>query len=255
MVLGLVAMMVMGTGVAAATDTVIVTEGNPDWYFSSEHYDEDGELVEDTEGQGGIVEVPEEGEWGEFGYWLEIADGQKARVKSDLFDGVSLSELDRVAYSTYKTGLPGYGPSVNIEIDPQGDDDFATLVWEANKAGHTISEATWQDWDTSAGDGWWTPSIGFASDTPGSNQNPTDLAGLLDHFGEDTTIVGFAVNVGRHGAMEAYVDGIGVTLDGDTTFYDFEPTAPTKQDCKDDGWEALGYRNQGRCVSDVARQQ
>lgn len=253
--LALAATLVLGTAVSAlAQTTVMVDEDDSSWYFSDDHYGEDGELVTSTDGEGGFAEVPEVGDWGPWGYRLRIPDGQKARVMTDLYDGMLLSDLDGVSYSTYKTGLPGYGPSINIMIDPEGDDDFATLVWEANKAGHDIYEATWQDWDTSDGDGWWTPSIQpFSSSTPGSNENPTDLDTLVEHFGDGSTIIGFAVNVGRHGEMEAFVDGIGVTVDGATTVYDFEPAAPTKQDCKDGGWQELGYRNQGECVSFFAR--
>lgn len=239
--------------------TVVITPSDPRWSFSSDHYNEDGDLVTGTAGTGGIVTVPEAGPWGAYGFELTVPASQKARAMTDLYNGRPLAALTEVVYSTYiaSAWLSGYGPSINVMIDPEGPDDFVTLVWEANKAGLSIVEDTWQTWNTTGGDGgWWSPSIQpFGSSTPGSNANPAQLSALVAHFGADSEIIGFAVNVGRHGAMTSYVDGVGITADGATTTYDFEAfaTAGSKDDCKLGGWENVrradgsGFKNQGAC--------
>ncbi len=254
--LGLSALLVGALALpASAYHEGIVTPSDSRWYFSSDHVAEDG-TVTATTGTGGITAVPVPGAWGTDGYELTIPAGQKARAMTDLYNGRPLEDLEKVVYSTYvdSASLPGYGPSINVMIDPEGPDDFATLVWEANKAGFTIGVDTWQEWDTTSGTGgWWSPSIQpFTSSTPGSNSHPGQLAAMSDFFGADSVILGVAVNVGRHGAMTSYIDGVQITANGQTDTYDFETTAPTKDDCKAGGWEQLGFRNQGQCVSHVA---
>lgn len=217
----------------AADTTVVITPSDPRWYFSSTHYSEAG-VPTATTGTGGIAAAPSGGNWGDASYQLVVASSQKARAMTDLYNGSALSELAGVTYSTYKTGMTGYAPSINVTIDPVGADDFVTLVWEANKAGHAIIDGTWQNWDTTVGNGWWSPSITTVG-TPGQNGTPTDLATLTAHFGAGSTIIGFAINVGRHGPMTAYVDGVGIAIDGDTTTYDFELTLPPPPDQDGDG--------------------
>ncbi|MDP5185101.1 hypothetical protein QOZ88_20915 [Blastococcus sp. BMG 814] len=257
---------ILAAGPALAAGTVTITpEEGADWYFSSTHHTETGAPTPTT-GTGEVVATPAAGSdpWGTHVYQLAVDTSQKARLETSLLNGRPLAELNGVTYSTYSTGLPGYGPSINVTIDPEGEDDFVTLVWEANKAGFAMADGTWQDWDTttsagSSAGGWWTPSIQpFSSATPGSNRTPTDLATLVEFYGEGSTITGFAVNVGRHGAMTAYVDGIGITVGGDTTTYDVQPAVRLtgKQDCKDGGWATSTdpvFRNQGACVSHFAR--
>lgn len=251
----------------ATGNTTVVTPDDTSWYFSSDHYNEDGDLETETLGTGGITEVPVEGDWGAYGFELTIPDGEtaKARAMTDLYNGIPLADLEEVTYSTYieSAWSEGYGPSINVMIDPANDvdgepDDFVTLVWEANKAGHTIEEDTWQDWSTTGGTGgWWSPSIRpFSSPTPGSNANPAQLDAFVDLYGADSEIIGFAVNVGRHPEMTSYVDGVGVTADGVTRTYDFEAfrVATSKDECKKGGWQDVrradgsAFRNQGECI-------
>lgn len=70
----------------------------------------------------------------------------------------------------------------------------------------------------------------------------------------------FALSVGDTSAndtgLAGYYDNVVVSFgDGSWTAYDFEPTPATKDDCKKGGWERYGYRNQGQCVSSVARRK
>jgi hypothetical protein len=65
----------------------------------------------------------------------------------------------------------------------------------------------------------------------------------------------FRVNVGdtsttlSDAGLAAYVDNAVVATTTATTTYDFEVPVVVKQDCKDGGWIALNYLNQGECVS------
>ncbi|HSK22508.1 MAG TPA: right-handed parallel beta-helix repeat-containing protein, partial [Egicoccus sp.] len=231
-------------GVALAADTtVVVDENDASWFFSSDHLDEAGELVTETTGTGGIATAPVAlPGYGTDAYRLQIPDTQKARAMTNLLNGQPLSALSSVTYSVYKSGLPGYAPAVNVIIDPAlplqtytgtppvaagapVDDDYVSLVWEANKAGLTIAEDTWQTWTTGTTDGWWTPSLPNTV-VPGGNNNPLTLEEMKALFGPTSTIIGFAINMGRHPAMTAYVDGVGITLGADTTTYDFELAPP-----------------------------
>ena len=68
----------------------------------------------------------------------------------------------------------------------------------------------------------------------------------------------FALNVGDTSGsdtgLDGYLDNVVVTLNGDATTYDFEPslTPVTKDECKKDGWMTFNapfFKNQGDCVS------
>jgi hypothetical protein len=64
---------------------------------------------------------------------------------------------------------------------------------------------------------------------------------------------------GNDNGMRAAFDLVAITLDGDTTIYDFEPyvAASSKDDCKDGGWmdvtrgDGGPFKNQGDCIQYV----
>ncbi|MGE0040074.1 MAG: hypothetical protein AB7H88_12225 [Vicinamibacterales bacterium] len=76
-------------------------------------------------------------------------------------------------------------------------------------------------------------------------------------MGPGATLRVFALNVGDTSASDAvldgYLDNVVVSLrDGTSTTYDFEPAGPqTADDCKDGGWRAYGFPNQGQCIKSV----
>lgn len=77
----------------------------------------------------------------------------------------------------------------------------------------------------------------------------------MDLLSPGSNVRVFSLNVGDTSAndtgLDGYLDNVVVDLDSAVTIYDFEP-APvdpiTKDECKDSGWEAFGFSNQGQCV-------
>lgn len=83
----------------------------------------------------------------------------------------------------------------------------------------------------------------------------------MDLFSPSSTIRAFALNVGDTSATDTgvngYLDNVVLTLNNDTTVFDFEPvlTPATKDACKNGDWETFNtpeFKNQGDCVSFVA---
>jgi hypothetical protein len=84
----------------------------------------------------------------------------------------------------------------------------------------------------------------------------------MDTLSPGSNIRAFALNVGDTSASDAgldgYLDNVVVDLDSGETVYDFEPLPPapmTKDDCKENGWETYGFKNQGQCVRFVTTGQ
>lgn len=245
----------------AVTTATLSTPENPQgWYFSSDHTNEAG-VITPTTGTGTWVEDQVGGDPGPGSYLLEVEQSQKARLETTQFNDLTLGDLASFEYSTFKTGQTGYGPSINVMIDPEDPaNGFATLVWEANKAGLTIVDGAWQTWDTtvaagSSEGGWWSPTIGTGTTVPGMNNRPTQLETLVAHFGADSRILSVAVNVGRHGPMTAYVDGLTVRTTEGAYAFDFElntpPPPPNNAPVAEDG-SATVLQGQSTTITLVA---
>ncbi len=79
---------------------------------------------------------------------------------------------------------------------------------------------------------------------------------MVELFGADSEVLSVAIDVGRHGPMTAHVDGVSVTTEDGTAFFDVEPdrTPTSKADCDDGGFAlftAPSFGNQRDCVSFV----
>jgi hypothetical protein len=77
----------------------------------------------------------------------------------------------------------------------------------------------------------------------------------MDLSSTGSTIRVFSLNVGDTSSsdlgLDGYLDNVVVNANGNTTTYDFEPEVQSKDDCKNGGWEAFGFRNQGQCIQFV----
>lgn len=80
---------------------------------------------------------------------------------------------------------------------------------------------------------------------------PASLAEMPD----GSTVRAFAINVGQNNGSDegtsGYLDNVVVAIDGTTTTYDFEVPLVVKDACKDGGYAAYGFDNQGACVSSL----
>jgi len=80
----------------------------------------------------------------------------------------------------------------------------------------------------------------------------------MDTLSAGSNIRAFSLNVGDTSVsdvgLDGYLDNVVVDLDSGNTVYNFDPVPPTptsKDDCKNGGWEAFGFKNQGQCVASI----
>ena len=137
------------------------------------------------------------------------------------------------------------------------------LVFEPYQNG-TVVPGIWQTWDVRAGE-WW--ASGAPGNTVCPQSNPCTWAEVLAAFPN----AGIRANAGNVnfkaggpwlGGFVGNVDAFTIGVNGNTTTFDFEATAPVpsaKDDCKDGGWQTFKdtdgssmFKNQGDCVSFVA---
>jgi hypothetical protein len=192
----------------------------------------------------------------------------KAYALSYEFVGTPLSGIDTLGYRSYVAQVnpqePRQAPALNIEIDRNGGTleagDYAVLVWEAVYTSESTDARRWISRSPSTSDGgWWSPA----------NRPTQDSAQPLGFLQEratwvqvqaalpDATVLGIGINQG--GGNPGLVGQVDLLTVDDVT-YDFETELPyptAKEQCKKGGWAdftAPEFRNQGQCVSWVARQ-
>ena len=201
---------------------------------------------------------------GSFEMTTAVENVDKSTLVTSDFTGDRLSDLSALSYWTYRssasTSASFTAPSVNIAIFTNADGPgtgFATLVFEPLYAfgNGAIQDDVWQAWDTFAptqtafAGGWWvTRQVGALC----PSACYADFATIVANA-PDATILSVGLNVGRGPAsFIGAVDGLSLTMAGETTTYDFEPLRADKAGCKDGGWVdfvAPTFRNQGDCVS------
>ncbi len=167
----------------------------------------------------------------------------KATVRVTDADGITLGELDSLAYrSLREAGALQQTVSLNITVTPWA----GTFVYEpVYDSAYTVDTGVWQTFESiGTTGGWWRTGVAPTYES---------FADQIDGF-EDREIVRISVNQGSgNPGLMTYTDW--VEVNGER--FDFEPLAFTKDDCKDGGWEtnfAAGeYKNQGQCVSEFAR--
>lgn len=175
--------------------------------------------------------------------------GDKVQLFNYDHVGTKLSDVNAIAYDTYRTaGNDQQVAALNLEVDfngPAVSGGFTTLVFEPvyNTSQGAVASGMWQHWDAYNGGGakWWsTKSIPGVcafdcfvswSDIVAANPDATILGGV-------------GLNQGSgNGGLTTSVDAFTFN---DTT-YDFD--VPGKDDCKNNGWMKLGFKNQGQCVA------
>lgn len=187
--------------------------------------------------------------------------GGKPVLSTEQFDGQLLSDLDALGYWTYQSQVapthPHLAVAIKLQVDLDGDGlRDRTLVFEpGEQVGGTgaVLQNTWQYWDAFSGR-WWNT---------GAPLFPTfhfTLADVIQAYPNAKIVnwhnalegAGFNLAAGQNsgGFWSDFIgnaDALEVGFAGNSTTFDFEFT--TKNSCKKGGWTALGYRNQGDCVS------
>jgi hypothetical protein len=261
-----IAATVLGTSAAFAADTVTGTTG--DWHPADTRAP--GTLTFET-GPGapplgvGSAELQ------------TITNPEKVQLFTDRYDGVALADIDGIGYSTYRdpasTGFVAGVAALNLRVDLTGDGSpDAYVVYEPyqDQGNAAVLTGVWQDWDAHQGGAarWWinTGAAGCGQATP------CTWASIVSAFPSATIEEGpncgpggvtapcpgsLGANQGSfNSGIISNVDALYVTVDGDTTTFDFEPklTPGSKAACKDGGWKTFNspeFKNQGDCVQFV----
>jgi hypothetical protein len=143
---------------AAAPSTASVVTGNSDWYTQAyENFSTGGYLTP----QQADVEGPQRAPFGTSSHKMTIGESsaQTELYRTNAYDGVNLSDLDRLEYSTLaqRTGgatsdrQPAY---LRLSVDNDGTDDTHAIdtslfFFPANNG--TVVNDEWQSWDVSGG--------------------------------------------------------------------------------------------------------
>ncbi len=256
---------ITGTASAATINTVTVNENSLGNGWTA---------YADNGGGSAFVDGPGTPPAGTGSFQFTVPENGKVTLSTDTVAGELLSDVDTVAYSTYRDSsstMPGnVAPSLNMEICAGGVENstcsgYTTLVWEpvyaygtgANSNNPVVPDK-WQTWDaldhtsTSYAGGWW--STRAISGVCASNCFVT--LSEIQAENPDAVISSFGVNVG-HGPSGTFLgnaDALTLGIDGTTTVYDFEHvvTLEGKDACKDGGWTTSTdptFINQGDCVS------
>jgi hypothetical protein len=234
--------------------TIVVNDDNlgVDWMF----------VAESGGGTGEFVDGPASPPIGTGSAQISIsASGDGFALIGSILQGTRLADVEELEYGTYRSVSANAAWAValqfNMNYDPATN---PTNVWQGRLVfepyySATVQTGAWQTWDPLSQRGWW------ATGAPGNGvclqDAPCTWAEVLAAFpdaavrDDDGPVVFKAGS--NWGEFTGNVDGLTITIDGETTTYDFEPKVepvdPTSiQDCQQGGWEAFGFRNQGQCI-------
>jgi hypothetical protein len=255
---------------AAETSTVIVTSSNTQGWTSNQAG------VAETRANGSVDFVSDaDTPFGNGALQLKTGDSTASpsqdKVQYKKVQVTQLGDIQSLAYSTkqisasFAAGLPSYqlttclyGATVAgcnpAPVSAPTSETFTNFVYEpyVSEGNSAVLPNQWQTWDVSGGNFWSSRNIGSSSTTL-SGYPVWSLDELKDRF-PNATVTSFGVNVGSGNPnYDTRVDGV-VFND---KLYDFELTAKTKEDCKNNGYASLYgkdgqlFKNQGQCVSSV----
>ena len=170
-------------------------------------------------------------------------------ISFDDATGQTVSSLSTLgtSYNATDDALGGGSPRFQIGVDTNGDSvrDCNVFVYIGTHPNFNDAAAGWQ----STGNLLSSPDMRFDLSQCGGAFYST-YAQMVALVGDDTiTGISLVVDGGwsqGDGEQTILVDN--VSVDGNT--YTFS----TKDDCKNGGWEAMGFRNQGQCVSSFQNQ-
>jgi hypothetical protein len=176
---------------------------------------------------------------------------------------VSLSDVDKLSYFTKQNSasFDGGAPSYQLPVNLNGTSGFTTFVYEPYENG-TVTNGEWQSWDVDSGQFWSSRSVTCSNGAvvAGGGGAPFYSLSQIKTMCPDAVVTGFGVNVGSNNPNYNVETDL---VDFNGTTYDFERynTPQDKDDCKKDSYKNLtdnngnGFKNQGACVSYVAKQQ
>lgn len=165
-----------------------------------------------------------------------------AQLRSTTYDGTLVSSLTELRYHTYRTQDGSGGQMayiiLNVDLDGNGStDDLVFFEPEYQKPVYNPSlpdqgpllTGVWQSWNALAG-GWWSLN-GLGGLNPGTGVKPlsTYIAAnptariAVNAAGAVRLVAGFGA--GAWDNFDGNVDGFTIGINGQSTTYDFEPSA------------------------------
>jgi hypothetical protein len=227
----------IAAAIPAYAGTTVVTPSNMNgWSFLTT--DNNGDPAPGNGNTAQMVTGPSTPPLGTGSAQLATAPGQgdtSAQITTDGFDGMALSSLTALSYSTYDTVNNGQQfPYLKISLN-NGDALFFEPPYQTPSTGNpalpdqgATALNTWQTWDALDG-GWWDNNGVF---NPGTSEPGSDgVDSIANYLALDpsVTITGISLRVGYASASDdfnGYVDD--VTINGTT--YDFEPGSASAPD-------------------------
>lgn len=181
-----------------------------------------------------------------------------------------------LAYSFYKASVPdtnaAAAPSIKLTISnpncAEGVDCFGTLVYEPNWNGPGATSPNppstnptpdvWTPVQIDADNGlfWWTGGFGQSNSFGGPPiRTLNEWADVMSPDFLTASVVAVSVGVGTFNPNQVgYFDDVRISHAFGAGFdkqYDFEPVPQNKDECKQGGWQAFGFENQGLCIKSV----
>lgn len=248
----------VGPAVSAATNTVTVTgntsagENQPGWLFNRDvttatpyEFNDDAASV----GTGSLYVKP-------------IGANPSDKFIGEYFANAFVADVDSFSYD-FQIGSGGTVADANqfylnvyANFGESADNKFYDCRYNVVPTVGTVGSFTTVTFDPTQA--YSVTTRGGASASPyACPAVPADM----DLLSPSSTIRAFALNVGDTSAsdtgLDGYLDNVVLTLNSDTTVFDFEPvlTPANKDACKKGGWETFNtpvFKNQGDCVSYVA---
>jgi hypothetical protein len=258
---GTVAIVALTQSISAVADTVVVTPGNTQgWSTADTRANGDVNFVADADTPFGTGALS-------LTTGAAVASQDKAQylhaANTPLADVTALAYWTKQVSASFVAGLPSYQLLIDADGTVGDGLGFTTLVYEPynNFGNAAVLSNTWQAWDVNAGTLWSSRNVAAENVNgglvAGGGGAPFYSVADVQAKYPNAVVIGFGVNVGSNNPnWDTRADGV---VFNDTT-YDFEVTpyvASNKDECKNGGWMNFqtGYKNQGQCVSSVAKQQ
>lgn len=219
-------------GIASADDTLIVKPSTPNgWFFGSES---------GATAVGTFVTGPDTPPLGLGSFFMMTpasADGYAGATTQ--FNGIPLSVLTKLEYSTYRTaGGPAPLIALQFNIDYDGTDADESwqrrLIFEPYHASNPAAPAndTWQTWN--AFDGLW-----WGNGVPGSDlcpqSSPCLWSQVLTHWPNARIHATLGAVILKAGSswtgFEGNADALTIGVNGTNTTFDFEPETACTTTC------------------------
>ena len=193
-----------------------------------------------------------------------------------------LADLPSLSYATWQQVDNTKAVSFQIGLDTdvtdtdtswQGRMVFEPYLGNTDFYGNLITDGIWQTWlvNKPAANWWltWSPSLTTKYGTnPCPQADPCTYSELLGLYPDAGFNTGFGTPLilkagSGWASFNGFADAPAVGTSQVQEYWDFEPAAvtptypTTKEQCKNYGWQDFGslFKNQGACVSYVAREQ